>query len=89
MCLAFLFLVVLALHAKAVPFNNEFLYLLRLQPGFLPNDWTFSHAANEHWLFNTIFSLPAHLISIEAIGWLGRVACWLLCLAALLRLGRH
>lgn len=87
--LAFLFLAVAALHGRALPFNNEYLYLLRLQPGFLPDDWTFSQAANEHWLFNTIFSLPAHLVSIEAIGWVGRVACWLLCLAGLIKLGRR
>src|SRR5688500_9968784 len=88
-CLVFLFLVVLALHGKAVPFNNEYLYLLRLQPDFLPNDWSFSRFANEHWLFNSIFSLLGYLISIEAIGWLGRFACWTLCLIALLRLGKR
>lgn len=88
LCLAFLFLVVLAFQGKTVPFNNEFIYLLRLQPGFLSNDWSFSQSANEHWLFNLVFSLPAKVLSIEVIGWIGRVTFWGVCLAALLKLGK-
>jgi hypothetical protein len=83
----FLFLVLLAFHGKTIPFSNEFVYLLRLAPDFLPNDWTFSEAANEHWLFNVIFSLPARFISTETAGWLGRITVWCLCLFALLKLG--
>lgn len=89
LCLAFLFLSVLALHGKTVPYNNEFLYLLRLEPNFLPHDWTFSLAATEHWLFNLIFSLPARVVSIETLGWAGRVVFWILCLVALIKLGKR
>lgn len=85
--LVFLLLAVFAFHGKPVPYSNEFFYLLRLNPN-LPYDWTFSQAANEHWLFNFIFSLPARFFSLEAIGWLGRLAVWSLCLTALLKLGK-
>lgn len=49
----FLSAAVFAFHGKNVPYSNEFVYLLRLEPGFLPNDWTFSQTANEHW-FSTL-----------------------------------
>lgn len=83
----FLLLAVFAFHGKTVPYSNEFLYLLRLNPN-LPNDWTFSQTANEHWLFNFLFSFPARFITLETLGWIGRFAVWSLCLAALLKLGR-
>ena len=89
LCFAFLFLAVVLFHAKTVPFSNEFLYLLRLEPNFLPNDWTFSSPANEHWLFNFVFSVPARVFSLELIGWAGRIAAWSLCLIALIKLGRR
>ena len=73
---------------KPVPYSNEFLYLLRLEPNFLPNDWTFSQPANEHWLFNTIFSLPGYLFSLETVGWTGRIAVWISCLIPLIKIGR-
>lgn len=87
---SFIFLLpaVFVLHGKTIPFSNEFVYLLRLEPDFLPHDWTFSKAANEHWLFNFIFSLPTHIFSPETGGWLCRIAVWCLCLAALLKIGR-
>lgn len=88
LCFAAVFGVILALHARPVPFGNEYLYLLRLVPDFLPNDWTFSRPAYEHWFFNSIFSLPARFLSIEAVGWLGRLAAWTVCLLGLFRLGR-
>lgn len=86
-CFAFLFFAVFAFHGKPVPYSNEFLYLLRLEPDFLPNDWTFSQTADEHWLFNFIFSFPARFLSLEAVGWLGRIFVWSLCLIALIKLG--
>lgn len=89
LCLVFLFLAVLAFHGKAIPYSNEFVYLLRLEPDFLRNDWTFSSPANEHWLFNLIFSFPAKFLSLEILGWLGRIAAWVLCLASLIKLGEH
>ena len=73
---------------KPVPYSNEFLYLLRLEPNFLPNDWTFSVPATEHWFFNFIFSFPARFLSLEIIGWIGRIAVWSLSLAALVKLGK-
>ncbi len=89
LCLGFLFLVVLAFHAKPVPFGNEFIYLLRLGPYVPLNDWSFAGTANEHWLFNFIFSLPAYFVSIEVMGWGGRVLVWILCLAGLIKLGKN
>lgn len=74
---------------KTVPYSNEFLYLLRLKTDFPPSDWTFSQPANEHWLFNFIFSFPARVFSLEIVGWLGRIAVWILCLTALLKLGER
>lgn len=88
LCLAILFAAVLVFHGKTVPFSNEFLYLLRLEPHFLPNDWTFSHPADEHWLFNTLFSLPGYLFSLETIGWTCRIGVWILCLIPLIKVGR-
>lgn len=74
---------------KPVPYSNEFLYLLRLEPNFLPNDWAFSAPATEHWFFNFIFSFTARFLSLEIIGWIGRIAVWGLSLTALFKLGRH
>ena len=88
LCLAFLFLAVFLFHGKAVPFSNEFLYLLRLKTDFLTHDWTFSQAASEHWFFNFIFNFPARVLSLEAVGWLGRIAVWILSLIAFIKLGR-
>ncbi|MGI8787247.1 MAG: DUF6798 domain-containing protein [Pyrinomonadaceae bacterium] len=88
-CFAFLLVAVFIFHGKPVPYSNEFLYLLRLAPNFLPNDWTFSQPANEHWFFNFLFSFPARIFSLEVVGWLGRIAVWISCLAALIRLGRR
>ncbi len=86
---AVLFVAVFIFQGKTVPFSNEFLYLLRLAPDFLPNDWTFSKPANEHWLFNTLFGFPARLFSLEVVGWAGRIAVWSACLIALIKLGRR
>ena len=86
---AFLFVAVLFFHGKTVPFSNEFVYLLRLEPHLLSNDWTFSQPANEHWLFNTLFSFPSYIFSLETVGWLGRISVWSLCLIGLLKLGKR
>jgi hypothetical protein len=84
----FLLFAVFLFHGKAIPFSNELVYLLRLEPNFLPGDWTFTKAANEHWLFNFIFGLPSRVFSLETAGWLGRIAVWCLCLIALLKIGK-
>lgn len=88
LCFVCLLIVVFLFNGKPVPFNNEYVYLLRLKPDFLLNDWTFSVPANEHWLFNTIFAVPARFLSLEVLGWLGRLLVWSLCLVGLIRLGR-
>lgn len=89
LCFAFLLFSVCLFHGKTVPFSNEFLYLLRLEPNFLPNDWTFSSPANEHWFFNLIFGLPSRIFSLEFVGWAGRIGSWILSLIALITLGRY
>lgn len=85
---ALLFVAVLFFHGKPVPFSNEFLYLLRLEPNFLPNDWTFSQSPNEHWLFNILFSFPAYVFSLETVGWAGRIIVWTLCLIGLMKIAK-
>ncbi len=89
LCFAGVLLGVILFNARPVPSSNEYVYLLRLIPDFLPNDWTFSQAANEHWLFNLLFSFPARYISLEVVGWLGRVLVWTGCTIALIKLGRQ
>lgn len=86
--LAFLLLAVFLFNGQKVPFSNEYLYLLRLYPGFLPHDWTFGQPANEHAVFNVIFSIPAAFLSIEAIGWVGRALVWIGCMFLLILIGR-
>lgn len=89
LCIAFLFLTVLAFHGKTVPYNNEWIYLLRLDPSLLQHDWSFAQPANEHWLFNSVFGNLSSVFSIVTIGWIGRIAVWILCLIALVRLGKQ
>ena len=78
---------------KPVPSSNEFSYLLRLRkvydPNYLASDITFSTPANEYWLFDHIFGLLTFFLSIEMIGWLGRIACWSVLLFALMKLGKR
>ena len=89
LCVALLFLAVIAFHAKTVPFSNEFAYLLRLKPNFLPGDWTFSSPAREHWLFNLVFSIPSRIFSLQTAAWICRAASWAALLIGLVRLGRR
>ena len=81
--------IVFAFLGRPVPFNNEYVYLLRLLDGFLPNDWTFSSSANEHAIFNYIFSLPAAVLPIELVGWLGRLFSWVFCGFGIILLARY
>ena len=78
---------------KPVPSSNEFSYLLRLRkvydPNYLASDITFSTPANEYWLFDHIFGLLTFFLSIEMIGWLGRIACWSVLIFALMKLGKR
>ena len=78
---------------KPVPYSNEYNYLLRLKhlynPGYLTNDITFSTPANEYWLFDHVFGLFTLFLSIEVVGWIGRITCWSLLLVALMKLGKR
>lgn len=76
------------LDGKPVPNSNEIFYLLRLKSDFLINDWTFSHPANEHWLFNFIFGFGGAVLPLELLGWLGRITFWIATLAAIFRLSK-
>lgn len=64
-----------------VPAKNELIYLPRLQhvgnPTSFANDWTFSSRSSEHYVFETLFAPVASQLDIEAIGWGGRLASWL------------
>lgn len=84
---------VFLLVGKPVPYSNEYSYLLRLRkiydPNFLANDITFSTPLNEYWLFDHIFGLPTLFLSIETVGWIGRIACWSILLFALMKLGKR
>ena len=90
---AVLALAVIAFCARAVPFGNEYVYLLRLKrtydPSFLANDVSFAAPATEHWFFNHIFGLITYFASLEVIAWTGRVLCWAVLVYALQRLARH
>lgn len=85
--------IVFLFFGKPVPYSNEFSYLLRLRkvydPIFLANDITFSTPTNEYWLFDHIFGLLTLFLSIEVIGWIGRIACWSILLLALMKLGKR
>jgi len=84
---------VFLLVGKPVPYSNEYSYLLRLRkvydPAFLANDVTFSTLTNEYWLFDHIFGLLTLFLSIEIVGWIGRIACWSILLFALMKLGKR
>ncbi len=85
LCFIALFVAVLAMFGKPVPYSNEFLYLPRLASEMFANDWSFSTSASEHWLFNAIFGLFAQVMSLEALGWAGRIVFWALCLIGIIR----
>ncbi|HEY2847455.1 MAG TPA: hypothetical protein VGI80_06535, partial [Pyrinomonadaceae bacterium] len=84
---------VLAFCARAAPFGNEYVYLLRLKrtydPTFLLNDVSFAAPATEHWFFNHLFGLFTYVASLDVIAWTGRVVCWAVLIYALRRLARH
>jgi len=90
---ALLLLAVFVFVGKPVPYSNDFSYLLQLastyNPDFLSNDITFSAPANERWLFNHIFGVFTLFLSIEFVGWVGRILCWSGLLIALLKLGKR
>lgn len=84
---------VLAFCARAVPFGNEYVYLLRLKrtydPTFLLGDVSFNAPGTEHWFFNHVFGPFTYVASLDVIAWTGRMLCWAVLLYALQRLARH
>lgn len=76
-----------------VPSGNEYTYLLypfkAFHPQFLATDWTFQEPTAGHPVFNWTAGWLTLMVSIEAMGWIGRVACCTLMLIALLLVGRQ
>ena len=81
------------LKGTPVPSGNELIYLLAAykewHPDFLVGDWTFGRPWPEHWLFNQVAGSLTLVLPLPLLGWLGRLCCWVLGLAGLLRWGRH
>lgn len=91
--IALLLAVALAVAGRPVPSGNELVYLLEpyrlTHPAFLANDWTYAVPWKEHLVFNWAAGLLMKVMPLVLVGWLGRLACWVLILAGLLRLGRR
>lgn len=75
-----------------VPSSNEYAYLPLLykkwHQNYLMGDWTYGNGWSGHLVFSYLFGLPSLAMSLEAIGWLGRVFCWVLIIVAALQTGR-
>lgn len=75
-----------------IPAGAEEVYLPLLQQraGELTfaNDWTFSAAFREHFLFNLVISPLARFIDIEALAWIGRLATWTAVAWLVIQIGR-
>jgi hypothetical protein len=91
--LAALAIFLLLLWGGPVPGGNEMVYLLApyraYHPGVMPGDWTFSRSWNEHWMYHHLIGMLSLVLPLTVLGWAGRIACWILGLLALLRLGRR
>ncbi|MGH7657715.1 MAG: hypothetical protein ACREL6_05730, partial [Gemmatimonadales bacterium] len=88
---AALFVVILILYFR--PFwGNELIYLPAAwhfwHPGYLLNDWTFSGSGNEHFVFNAVVGGLMMILSMETVGWIGRLLVWGFLAHGLVRLGR-
>lgn len=84
---------VLAITGWPVPSGSEYVYLVDAarfaNADFLQGDWTYESPWYSHLVFSlSIFPL-LKLFSLETATWIGRMVCWLLGLAGLLRLGGH
>jgi len=91
--LLFAYVLILNREGAFVPSNNESTYLLQLakqwNPGLLSNDWSFSGQSSSHYVFNLIFGPLTLLLSLEIVGWIGRILSWSLILVALFQLAKH
>ncbi len=87
------FALVLNREGNRVPGGNEQIYLLYLMKAwharFLASDWTFQEPTAGHPAFNLVFGWPTFFISLETLGWIGRLASWAAIFAALMRIGGH
>ena len=90
--LLFVFLLIIRGHPVPEPIT-EYLYIpclvKQFNPEYLANDWTLSSPFYEHYVFNVTFGWLTLFMPMEAVGWLGRILCWLLISLALLRLGQR
>jgi len=88
---AVVLLLVAIVHGVPAPSGNEYLYLLvpakHATPEYLLNDWTLSQPWTTHYVFNAVIGPATRLMPLELVGWIGRLACWLLTTLALFRLG--
>lgn len=86
------FLSILILKGFPVPISNENIYLLLpykiWNSNFLLNDWTFENPFLAHAVFNIFISFFTLFFSVEALGWFGRVICWILTIIPLFKIGR-
>lgn len=85
----FVAILVLFLHPIG---GNELVYLPAArhfwQPEYLLNDWTFAGSGSEHFLFNAIVGGAMTILSMEVVGWIGRILVWGFLAHGLVRLGR-
>jgi hypothetical protein len=69
------------------------LYLLQpaklWNSSLLSNDWTFSGPLTTHFIFNLLVGPLTLLLSLEVVGWVGRILSWSLTLVALIKFGQH
>jgi hypothetical protein len=87
-----LLLLLFILRGYPVPSGNEYQYLIALfkhwHSDYLLNDWAFSRTWVTHYWFNVVFGWLSLFVSIEALGWLGRISCWILIVFGLFRIGK-
>jgi hypothetical protein len=76
-----------------VPAGNEQVYLLYVykawHPQFMAADWTFHEPSAGHAFFNYTTGWLMLLMPMGWAAWVGRIACWVLGLIGLMRLGSH
>jgi hypothetical protein len=89
---AFYFAAALFCVLRPMPYNNEFAYLVSAKRAgdgsFLEGDWTFSTGFGEHWTFNHVLGPLMRLLSLEVVGWLGRITMWVVISILIVKVGR-
>lgn len=83
----------LVLYGQPAPRLSEELYLALVRrtarPSFLRGDWTLGGRFDEHWLFDHLFAPLAKVLSIPALGWVGRLVFWPVLALLFIALGRR